>query len=382
MQYEERAHGPLHGSLNESINKQNRHIIIVIILDARTPVLGQAIGRTALDHLLATNTLLVAEPVSPDGLPLHVVTCSRTCTGTHGTLSLRLHGAPRTIRSIERRTSPGTAVVRAPAGLASPDSIVEAIESAGSSAVDEGSVAQHGNVVEAEVPHRGVDHAVAAEGHEGANDSTSEDVVPVVVLINGEGAADQARAEQRGIDGDELPHGGVVVGEDLELGIEVEVQEDEASEGGGGVTRGHGLERIVDFLPVARADAAVEHDGAVPVSDVGASGASGFVGVGVIGKVGWDDGLADGEEVRAEAWAGLVSVCCGVANRLNIPPINHLTKTWNTAATIREYNRPMVALLTSQNERTLIWQMRKTAKGMKKAIKAAAQMGTISLRRG
>jgi hypothetical protein len=57
-------------------------------------------------------------------------------------------------------------------------------------------------------------------------------------------------------------------------------------------------------------------------------------------------------------------------------------KTWKTAATIREYSRPMVALLTSQNERTLIWQMRKTAKGMKKAMRAAAQMGTISLRRG
>jgi len=57
-------------------------------------------------------------------------------------------------------------------------------------------------------------------------------------------------------------------------------------------------------------------------------------------------------------------------------------KTWKTAATINEYNSPIVALLTSQNERTLIWQIRKTANGMKKAIRAAAQIGTISLRRG
>lgn len=57
-------------------------------------------------------------------------------------------------------------------------------------------------------------------------------------------------------------------------------------------------------------------------------------------------------------------------------------KTWKTAATIKEYKRPMVALLTSQKERTLIWQMRKTANGMKKAMRAAAQIGTISLRSG
>jgi hypothetical protein len=72
------------------------------------------------------------------------------------------------------------------------------------------------------------------------------------------------------------------------------------------VTRGHGLEGIVDFLLVTRADATVEHDGAVAVGDIGTSWASRLEGVGVKGKVGWDDGLADGEEVRAKTWVRLV----------------------------------------------------------------------------
>jgi hypothetical protein len=62
--------------------------------------------------------------------------------------------------------------------------------------------------------------------------------------------------------------------------------------------------------------------------------------------------------------------------------MSHFTKTWKTAAEMREYKRPMVALLTSQKERTRIWQMRKTMMGMKIARRAAATMGMISLRRG
>jgi len=42
----------------------------------------------------------------------------------------------------------------------------------------------------------------------------------------------------------------------------------------------------------------------------------------------------------------------------------------------------MTALLTSQKLLTRIWQMRNTAMGIRAAIRAAAQMGTISLRRG
>lgn len=78
-------------------------------------------------------------------------------------------------------------------------------------------------------------------------------------LVDGEGAADEGGAEQGCHDGDELPEGRVVVGGDLELGVEVERQVDEAGEGGRRVARREGLEAVVDFLLVARADAAVVH---------------------------------------------------------------------------------------------------------------------------
>jgi hypothetical protein len=58
--------------------------------------------------------------------------------------------------------------------------------------------------------------------------------------------------------------------------------------------------------------------------------------------------------------------------------MSHLMKTWNTAAEMSAYSRPMVALFTSQKLRARIWTIRNTAKGMKKAIRAAAQMGMIS----
>lgn len=58
------------------------------------------------------------------------------------------HGAARAIGSVEGSTAPGAALVGTPASLASPDSVVEAIESVGTSAVDEGGVAEEGNVVD------------------------------------------------------------------------------------------------------------------------------------------------------------------------------------------------------------------------------------------
>ena len=78
----------------------------------------------------------------------------------------------------------------------------------------------------------------------------------------------------------------MVVGEDLELGIKVEVEEDEAREGGSGVARREGLETVVDLVAVAGADGVRVHDLLVARAGVGAFG---------------DLGLADGEEVRAQA---------------------------------------------------------------------------------
>ena len=190
------------------------------------------------------------------------------CAMASRALRGRLHGTTGAVSGIEGSTSPRAAVVSAPASLASKDSVVEAVECAGASTVNKGSMAEDGNVVEAEVPNRSVDHAVGAEGHEGANERTCKDIIPVVELVDGESTADQAGAENGGVEGNELPHSGVVVGEDLELSIEVEVQEHETGESSSGVTRGHGLEGVVDFRLVARADAAVEHDLPVAIGDV------------------------------------------------------------------------------------------------------------------
>lgn len=69
------------------------------------------------------------------------------------------------------------------------------------------------------------------------------------------------------------------------------------------MTRGHGLETIVDLVLVASADAAIEHDLPISVCHVTIR-TTGFVAV-VVGADGCEDvlgdhGLADGEKVRAE----------------------------------------------------------------------------------
>lgn len=152
----------------------------------------------------------------------------------------------------------------------------------------EGRAAVERDVVEAPVPNGSIRHAVRGEGHHGANDGACDDIIPVVELVDGQGAADEHSAEDGGVDSDQLPHAGVVVGKDLELGIEVEVQVHEPTKGGGGVTRGEGFQAVVDGVWVAGADVAREHDlleasAVVLVLDEG------------------DVGLADGEEVGAQA---------------------------------------------------------------------------------
>lgn len=65
-----------------------------------------------------------------------------------------------------------------------------------------------------------------------------------------------------------------------------------------------------------------------------------------------------------------------------IPPMSHLMKTWKTAAVIKLYSNPIVALFTSQKLLTRICTIKNTAMGTSAPSKAAAQMGTISLRSG
>ena len=108
-------------------------------------------------------------------------------------------------------------------------------------------------------------------------------------LVDCEGAADEAGSENRGIDGDEFPHGRVVVREHLQLRVQVAVQVHEARERRRRMSTRHALQAIVDLVLVARADAAVEHDLAVAVCDVA-----------LRDHVGGDDGLADCEEVGAQ----------------------------------------------------------------------------------
>jgi hypothetical protein len=122
--------------------------------------------------------------------------------------------------------------------------------------------------------------------------------LPVVELVDGEGAPDEAGSENRCVQSNDFPHGRVVVGEDLELGIQVEVQEDEAGESSSGMARRHRLEAVVDLLAVTSADAAVEHDLAVAIGNV-AGAALVTVVVDTECACG-NDGLADGEEVGAQ----------------------------------------------------------------------------------
>lgn len=153
-----------------------------------------SLGMQGSDHL-------VSVPVTSHTVPAthSVVTCHAIAHATHrlpvhtarGTamvsmsasvssrsLSLRHHGTAWAICSIARRTSPACALNGAPASLAGEDVGVEAVEGAWACAVDKGSVAEEGNVVEAEVPDGGVDHAVGRESHHCADHSASEDVVP------------------------------------------------------------------------------------------------------------------------------------------------------------------------------------------------------------
>jgi hypothetical protein len=98
-------------------------------------------------------------------------------------IRVRSHGASRAVSGIERSASPAAALVCSPASLACEDGVVEAVERARACAVDEGSMTEERDVVEAEVPNRGVDHAVGAESHHSANDRSGENVIPDIMLV-------------------------------------------------------------------------------------------------------------------------------------------------------------------------------------------------------
>jgi hypothetical protein len=115
-------------------------------------------------------------------LPLHTARRAtvRSVVTMMSSRSLRVgrHGTARTISSVKGSSSPAAALVRAPASLACEDGVVEAVEGACAGAVDEWCVAEQRDVVEAEVPDRGIDHAVGGEGHDGTDKRASQDIVP------------------------------------------------------------------------------------------------------------------------------------------------------------------------------------------------------------
>jgi len=142
------------------------------------------------------------------------------------------------------------------------------------------------DVVETEVPDGGKGHAESDDGCAGTDYSTGENVVPVVEFIDGKSASDQASTEDGRKEQDHLPERGTVCAHNLELGIEVQRQEDQSRKSCSRMTRRHRLERVVDLFLVACADAPVVHDH--------------FETVAVLRARGWDVGFADCEEVGAE----------------------------------------------------------------------------------
>jgi hypothetical protein len=159
------------------------------------------------------------------------------------------------------------------------------------------------DVIETEVPDAGVDHSVRAEGHESTDNGPGENVIPVVVFVDGKGSTDEAGPKNGCVESDDLPHSRVVVGKDLQLGVKVQVQEHEASKSCSSMTRWHRLETVVDFTLVARANAAVEHDLSEAIGDVPArctSVVAIIVGTDRGEDISWDDGLASCEEVGTE----------------------------------------------------------------------------------
>lgn len=154
-------------------------------------------------------------------------------------------------------------------------------------------------MVEAEVPYAGVDHAVCRECEDSTNNGSGQKVVPVVVGVDGERSCNQASSKNRHVSDDQLPHGRMVVAPDLELGVEVEVQKDEACECSSCVSAGHRFEGIVDFVFVSSADFAIIHDVAETIASLGA--------------IDWGARLANCEKVWAKTtnqpWWTEVSSC-------------------------------------------------------------------------
>lgn len=172
-----------------------------------------------------------------------------------------------------------------PAGLSCEDGI----DPIAATAISERRPTVQGYMVVPPVKNSSIRHPVSGKGHDCANDGSRKYIIPVVILVNRQRTSDEHCSQDGRIDQDQLPHGGVVVGEDLELRIQVQVQVHEAGKGSRRVSAGERLEAVVDLLLVAGANVGRE------VQLVEALG----VEAGPGSRPG-DVGLADFQEMRAK----------------------------------------------------------------------------------
>jgi hypothetical protein len=193
-------------------------------------------SNTFTDRTSRNGTVVVAS--------MHVLRTITETVTVHVSMSssLTLHSVAKTVRAT---------TVSTPASLVGEDGINKL---GTTHVVLERSVAVEGNVVEAEVPDGGKGHSVGRESKDSTNDGTGKDIVEMVVLVDSQGTTDQDSTKNRSVGSNQLPHRWVIVGKDLELSVEVQVQVDEAGKGSGGVSTGHRLKSIVDLALVTSAD--------------------------------------------------------------------------------------------------------------------------------
>ena len=163
--------------------------------------------------------------------------------------------SPRIV-TYQRRLAPASQRTSSPADLLS-ERHVRAFTS---HAVDEGRVAVERNMVLAGVPNGSVHHAIRGKGKNSPDDATSQDVIPVVRLVDRKRTGNQAGAKNRQVDKNQLPQRRVVVGVDFELGVEIEIEKDSAGKDGGRVSTREALQGVLDGILVLRcADLVGEH---------------------------------------------------------------------------------------------------------------------------
>ena len=104
--------------------------------------------------------------------------------------------------------------------------------------VPKGIASRERNVIPAPVPHRSKHHAVGGDSRHEPNRSTRRDVDRPVIRVGEHGASKNKRGERRREQQQERPQRRLVVGEDFELGVEVQRHKGCSSEGGGRVSRG------------------------------------------------------------------------------------------------------------------------------------------------